>query len=108
MFQVGDIVARISHRQDIFFHIAQLKVNFRGEGSAILKGINLRLLADAPISDLIAKNPNEIKNYEREDSKLIYQKLHKLTMQRKVDLDDKREFFEIPGRVLQLDGDQDY
>lgn len=108
MFRVGDIVARISHRQDIFFYIDQLKGNIRGEESVILKGINLRLLADAPISDLVLKNPNEVKNYEREDSKLIYQKLHKLTKQRKETIDDSREFFEIPGRVLQLDGDQDY
>lgn len=108
MFQVGDIVARVSHRQDIFFHIDQIQVNLKGEGSAILKGINLRLLADAPVSDLIAKSPVEVANYERENNKMIYQKLNKLTSQRKVEPDDKSEFFEIPGRVLQLDGDQDY
>ena len=108
MFYVGDIVARISHRQDIFFNIDQLHVSSNGEGSAILKGLNLRLLADAPVSDLVAKSPVEIANYEREDNKMIYQKLHKLTNQRKVEQDDQREFFEIPGRVLQIDGDQDY
>ncbi|MFZ3131226.1 MAG: sporulation peptidase YabG [Desulfosporosinus sp.] len=108
MFQVGDIVARFSHRQDIFFHIDQIHANLKGEGLAILKGLNLRLLADAPISDLIAKSPLEVASYEREDNKMIYQKLHKLTNQRKADVDDKNEFFEIPGRVLQLDGDQDY
>ena len=108
MFQVGDVVARLSHRQDIFFNIDQLHVNPNGEGSAILKGLNLRLLADASVSDLVPKSPVEVANYEREDSKMIYQKLSRLTSQRKVDQDDQREFFEIPGRVLQLDGDQDY
>jgi len=108
MFQVGDIVARFSHRQDIFFHIDQIHVNLEGEGLAILKGLNLRLLADAPVSDLIGKSPAEVANYEREDNKMIYKKLNKLTNQRKAYLDDKSEFFEIPGRVLQLDGDQDY
>lgn len=108
MFQVGDIVARYSHRQDIFFHIDQIHVNLKGESSAILKGLNLRLLADAPISDLISKSPVEVANYEREDNKMIYQTLKKLTSQRKADLDNKSEFFEIPGRVLQVDGDQDY
>jgi len=108
MFQVGDIVARFSHRQDIFFHIDQIHVNLDGEGLAILKGLNLRLLADSPVSDLIAKSPAEVANYEREDNKMIYQKLNKLTNQRKANLDEKSEFFEIPGRVLQLDGDQDY
>lgn len=108
MFCVGDIVARLSYRQDIFFNIDQINVSINGEGSAILKGLNLRLLADAPVSDLVSKSPVEIGNYEREDNKMIYRKLHKLTNQRKVDQDDQREFFEIPGRVLQLDGDQDY
>ncbi|ODA41575.1 sporulation peptidase YabG [Desulfosporosinus sp. BG] len=108
MFHVGDIVARLSHRQDIFFRIDQLNSNVNGERSAILKGLNLRLLADAPVTDLVSKRPMEIANYEREDNKMIYKKLHKLTSQRKVDQDDQREFFEIPGRVLQLDGDQDY
>lgn len=108
MFHVGDIVARLSHRQDVFFNIDQIHLNFNGEGSAILKGRNLRLLADAPVSDLVSKSPIEVANYEREDNKMIYQKLHKVTSQRKVDQDDLREFFEIPGRVLQIDGDQDY
>ena len=108
MLHVGDIVARFSHRQDIFFHVDQIQVNSEGEGKVILKGLNLRLLADAPISDLIEKSPVEVANYVREDNKMIYQKLNKLTSQRKVDLDDKSDFFEIPGRGLQVDGDQDY
>ena len=108
MLHVGDIVARFSHQQDIFFHVAEVYGNLEGTGTAILKGLNLRLLADAPVSDLSAKSPAEVVNYEREDNKMIYQKLNELTSQRKATLDDKSEFFEIPGRVLQLDGDQDY
>jgi len=108
MFQMGDIVARYSHRQDIFFHVDKIHKNSEGVGFAILKGLNLRLLADAPLTDLIAKRPAEVANYEREDHRMIYQKLHKLTSERKADLDERSEFFEIPGRVLQVDGDQDY
>lgn len=108
MFHVGDIVARRSHHQDIYFRINQINTNVKGERSAILKGLNLRLLADAPVSDLVSKRPLEVANYEREDNKMIYQRLNKLTCQRKADQDDQSEFFEIPGRVLQLDGDQDY
>lgn len=108
MLHVGDIVARFSHQQDIFFYVVQITAYSEGEGKVILKGLNIRLLADAPISDLIAKSPVEVANYERDDNKMIYQKLNKLTNQRKVDLDDNSDFFEIPGRVLQVDGDQDY
>ncbi len=39
---------------------------------------------------------------------MIYRKLNKLTCNRKVNKDEENEFFDIPGRVLQLDGDQDY
>lgn len=108
MLNVGDIVARLSHRQDIYFHIDQINETFKGERLVMLKGLNLRLLADAPISDLIFKNPAEVADYERVNHKMIYQKLHKLTSQRKMDQDEASESFEIPGRVLQLDGDQDY
>ncbi|WP_088226312.1 sporulation peptidase YabG [Desulfosporosinus sp. FKB] len=108
MFRVGDIVARLSHQQDIYFHIVNVIDGNQGERSAIIKGLNLRLLADAPFSDLVSKSPVEVMNYEREDNKMIYQKLHKLTSQRKAVQDDLKEYFEIPGRVLQLDGDQEY
>ncbi|HBP63008.1 MAG TPA: sporulation peptidase YabG [Desulfosporosinus sp.] len=108
MLHVGDIVARFSHQQDILFHVAEIHGNLEGRGTVILKGLNLRLLANAPISDLIVKRPAEVANYEREDNRMIYQKLHKLTSERKADLDDKSDFFEIPGRVLQVDGDQEY
>lgn len=107
MFHVGDVVARLSHDQDIFFRIEQIQAS-NGERSAILKGLNLRLLADAPVIDLVPKNSAEVAYYEREDIKMIYQKLHKVTYQRKAIQDDQKDFFEIPGRVLHLDGDQDY
>lgn len=107
MFHVGDVVARLSHDQDIFFRIEQIQAS-SGERSAILKGLNLRLLADAPVADLVPKNSAEVAYYEREDIKMIYQKLHKVTYQRKAIQDDQKDFFEIPGRVLHLDGDQDY
>lgn len=108
MLRVGDIVARRSHQQDIFFHIDNLKTNSNGKGTAILKGINLRLWADAPVSDLVLKNPKEVTNHVREDDQMIYKKFKRLTSQRKVDQDDLGDFFRVPGRVLQLDGDQDY
>jgi spore coat assembly protein len=108
MFQVGDIVARRSHQQDIFFCIHRLQNEYKGERLVVLKGLNLRLLADAPVSDLVLKSPLEVANYAREDNKMIYRKLHKLTCQRKTEQEDLKDFFEIPGRVLQLDGDQEY
>lgn len=107
MFKMGDIVARESHKQDLFFRIEQI-VSVGGEKVALLKGINHRLMADAPINDLIGKNPSEVAHYQREDFQDIYNKLKVVVNQRKALQDVQEEFFEIPGRVLHLDGDQEY
>lgn len=107
MLQKGDIVARRSYRQDIFFRIVEIETSFTGERLALLKGLNLRLLADAPLSDLEGKSPAEIAHYQRKDNQAIYQRLRRVVNQRKTK-EERGEFFEIPGRVLHLDGDEDY
>jgi len=108
MFKLGDIVARRSHSQDIFFRIVKTYTDINGERYALLKGLNLRLIADAPFADLVQKNPAEVAHYQREDSRVLYQKLHVVLNQRKDLTESGDEFFEIPGRVLHLDGDQEY
>lgn len=108
MFNLGDIVARRSYRQDVYFRIVQTYTDPDGEQQALLKGLNLRLLADAPFSDLVGKNPAEIAYYQREDSRVLYQKLNLVLDQRKGSVEAIDEFFEIPGRVLHLDGDEEY
>lgn len=107
MLKVGDIVARRSHKQDLFFRIEQI-YSARGERIAILKGINLRLIADAPLQDLVPKNPAEVAHYQREDYKDIYNKLKVVVNQRKVIEESEDEYYEIPGRLLHLDGDEEY
>ncbi len=108
MFQAGDIVARASYKQDVFFRIVGIQNNSKGESIALLKGLNLRLLADAPLDDLVNKDSIEIAHYERKDSQSIYQKLRKVVNQRKSPQKNQEEFFEMPGRILHLDGDEDY
>lgn len=108
MFQLGDIVARSSYRQDVFFRIVGIQNNLRGERIALLKGLNFRLLADSPLDDLVDKDSNEIAHYERKDFQAIYQKLRKVVNQRKNPQNNPEEYFEVPGRILHLDGDEDY
>lgn len=107
MLKVGDVVARKSHKQDLFFRIEQI-MSVRGERVAILKGINLRLIADAPLQDLVEKNSSEVAHYQREDYQDIYKKLKIVVNQRKYVPEVQDEFYEIPGRVLHLDGDEEY
>jgi len=108
VFQVGDIVARISHRQDIFFRIAQITTVSGEERLAVLKGVNLRILADAPLSDLVLKTPLELAHYERRDQQVLYQRLNMVVERRKSGSEEREEYFEVPGRVLHLDGDEEY
>lgn len=107
MLKVGDIVARRSHKQDLFFRIEQI-YSIRGERTAILKGINLRLIADAPLQDLVLKNPAEVAHYQREDYRDIYNKLKVVVNQRKAIEESEDDYYEIPGRLLHLDGDEEY
>ncbi|KLU62065.1 sporulation-specific protease YabG [Peptococcaceae bacterium CEB3] len=107
MFKPGDIVARRSHKQDLYFRLIRIYPGQEGE-TALLKGLNLRLLADAPLNDLVGKNPAEVAYYRREDARTLYRKLHVVLEQRKGPAEPRDEFFEIPARVLHLDGDQEY
>lgn len=89
VFQVGDLVTRISYNHDVVFKI----LNIRGE-VAYLKGVQVRLYADAPLEDLqlyIKEDRDE------EDDEFL--------------LDDssmRGDFFYLPGKVLHIDADQEY
>lgn len=118
---VGDIVSRPSHGGDILFKVAEI-VEENGKYRAILRGLDIRLYADAPIDDLEIKKPSEISNqrkdyikknsdclrriFERrvvEKKKMIYRRSDKSDK-----VDDEENFFELPGTVLHFDGDKDY
>lgn len=105
---VGDIVARDSHRQDMLFRIAKIEREHHRSVQATLRGLNLRLLADAPLDDLVPKSAADIMQYQRKDVQDIYRKLHKVLDARKSALEEESEYFDLPGRVLHLDGDEDY
>ena len=89
IFQVGDLVTRISYNHDIVFKI----LNIRGE-VAYLKGVQVRLYADAPLEDLQLYVKED---RDEEDDEFL--------------LDDssmRGDFFYLPGKVLHIDADQEY
>ena len=51
--KIGDIVARKSYGMDVFFKVCGFKTG-KEEGHIELKGINYRILADAPENDLVS------------------------------------------------------
>ena len=92
LFHIGDIVTRESYKNDTFFRI----IDIVGE-TAYLKGINLRLYADSELSDL-----NKVENKKIEDDDAILSRVDK-----EIQL-DRSEYFYLPGKVLHVDGDEEY
>jgi len=121
--EVGDIVARISHGSDILFKVTNINDD-RDEKRASLRGLDIRLLADAPLDDLVKKAPSEISKMRQEYIKKNSECMRKIFERR---IEDKSrimlrgealvtsmmrsaepEYFELPGSVLHLDGDKEY
>lgn len=89
IFNVGDLVSRNSYNNDIVFKVIKIE-----NDKAFLKGVEVRLLADAPVSDL-----KPFKDSIEEDFNVEFSSL---TGNR------NDEFFYLPGKILHLDGDGEY
>lgn len=90
LFKVGDYVTRNSYNNDTIFKIIEIK-----ENNAILKGVNVRLIADSDINDLVFCEKCE-KDIEIDDDKL----LERMELFRELNRD---EYFYLPGKVLHID-----
>lgn len=116
--QIGDLVTRKSHNDDILFKVTGMSVGETGERQYELKGLHMRLLADAPESDLIKVTAellrDEIVRLERNFNESVRRVIQRRTYQREEselirgDASKKFQFFDWPGKVLHIDGDQDY
>ncbi|MFD2045582.1 sporulation peptidase YabG [Ornithinibacillus salinisoli] len=110
---IGDLVTRLSYKNDLLFRIVSLK-----EKRAILHGEDIRLEADAPIDDLIRvedrdlqKRRLKVKEQEEFSYRLFRQDFHLMKEKREYQSTDGyqyTEYFQLPASVLHLDGDQMY
>ncbi len=115
MWRIGDLVMRRSYGKDVCFVIVQVDTSTK---TAILKGLNVRLLADAPLDDLDVVNDMDYQSYQRKEARLENDSIRLVQMRRQVERDkltyrseqkrQPQDFFERPGRVLHLDGDGTY
>ncbi|NLI93900.1 MAG: sporulation peptidase YabG [Peptococcaceae bacterium] len=105
MYQIGKIVARRSYNQDLLLKIIDIKKVGR-EKVAILGGLHYRLIADASFDDLVPVSEKEIVYYQLADSQEVYKKYRKVVYDRKFKVEE--EYFEVPGRILHMDGDKEY
>jgi spore coat assemly protein len=113
-----DIVGRVSYNCDIMFRVIDIREE-EGRKLAVLYGEDIRLIADAPYEDLIVINQSERMKMSRQYQSLEEQS-YNLFRQDVSLLKQKQEYeatgayskpfnyFQIPGRVLHLDGDPSY
>jgi len=115
----GDIVARKSHNADMIFKVIdtlegqEQGINY---SIAILKGIDARLIASAPFSDLIKVDEKEVERRKEKIKVESSNRLKQIYRQRVMHnstlgwrgTKQNFAFQEFPGTVLHLDGDEDY
>ncbi len=90
MINIGDYVTRKSYNNDIVFKVVDIKGD-----EAILFGVCVRLSADSPISDLVLYSDLVEFDEDRE-----YYSDYKVL--------DRSEYFYLPGKVLHIDGDNEF
>lgn len=90
-FREGDYVTRISHNHDIVFKIISIDGNI-----AMLKGVDLRLYADSLLSDLVQASVTS-----DSDQQILEENIRDIQM-------DRSQYFYLPGKILHIDGDNDY
>lgn len=117
--RVGDTVTRKSYGNDILFTVISLN---KAQGTVTLQGLEFRLVADAPIDDLIKIDPSALQ-MRLESSTVKSRESLRLIQQERRLMREKNQWqqagytgsqehdnitFEIPGSVLHLDGDGKY
>ena len=100
----GDIVSRNSYGNDIIFSVKKIIKLVNKKEIAILKGIDVRVEADAPIEDLKIVSKEEQKKRERELEQRIIYKIERERTYR----ENRRKEVVYTGRILHLDGDKRY
>ena len=100
----GDIVSRNSYKNDIMFEIKRILKLVNGRKIAILKGIDVRVEADAPIEDLqIVSKEERIRREKKLEDRIRI----KAESERKEHNNRRKEIVHT-GRILHLDGDKRY
>ncbi|MDD4600082.1 Sporulation-specific protease YabG [bioreactor metagenome] len=115
---VGDLVIRKSHGGDIVFKVTDIREESGGQQCCVLKGMHLRLIADAPIVDLEKIDAEHLRNEIVRMEGMHNETLKRVMMRRSIEREKvemgrsepakKFSFFDLPGRVLHLDGDEEY
>ncbi|MBM7650311.1 spore coat assembly protein [Bacillus ectoiniformans] len=116
--RIGSIVSRISYGHDIIFRVTDIRETKDGL-QAILFGQYYRLEADAPLSDLVEVDSDQQERISQSTKKREEQSLQLFRQELELNKErqeyratscyrEENDVFQIPGRVLHLDGDPLY
>ncbi|HHY45690.1 MAG TPA: sporulation peptidase YabG [Firmicutes bacterium] len=116
---VGDTVSRKSYGADLLFVVVRIAGDSPKNAKALLRGLNVRLYADAPLSDLVKVSLKEVERIRLNLIKQSKDSARKVFLRRVAEENlyryragaerpEGHEFFELPGKVLHVDGDRDY
>lgn len=117
---IGDLVIRKSYGGDVTFRVDNILQN-----RAVIKGTEFRLLADSPLEDLVQVPPTRVSERGQQAQIKANESLSWLRKDRLVQSQRSGEsvagatgswspspkepaYFEVPGKVLHLDGDALY
>ncbi len=119
--RIGDRVVRRSYGSDVIFVVLKIITSRARAARALLKGINARLMADAPIADLLPACEEEIDLCAETVHEEARQSMERVFLRRiaeDVNIDYRGhdrgvlppgiDYRHVPGKVLHLDGDGDY
>ena len=85
--KIGDVVARVSYDKDVFFKVVDI---IEEEGYCTLKGLNVRVLADAPMDDLILPTSVEVREYKKDYIRKSNESMERIFYRR--ELEKQRRF----------------
>ena len=122
--KIGDIVVRKSYDKDIIFKIIDIK-EVRGKTYCILKGLSIRIIADSPRDDLEVVDYGYVEEKEKILNSRVNEAMKKAKgIQRKIGMREQINcrsnknqksqavnndmFFGRPGKILHIDGDEEY
>lgn len=122
--KIGDIVVRKSYDKDIIFKVTDIK-EVRGKTYCILKGLSIRIIADSPRDDLEVVDYGYVEEKEKILNSRVNEAMKKAKgIQRKIGMREQINcrsnknqksqavnndmFFGRPGKILHIDGDEEY
>lgn len=102
----GDIVGRKSYGKDIFFIVDKIIKIKSSKEFAILKGLNIRIVADSPIEDLEIIERKDVLNSIKISNTNIENRINNIVNLSKNNKALRQKLY--TGKILHLDGDKKY